>query len=600
MANHLQKTVSSAIRLKGVGLHSGQPADVVIAPAKENSGIVFERADVEPGTGIVQANWANVKTSPLTTILVNDLGVSVSSVEHLLAALAGCDVDNARISITGPEVPIMEGSAAPFVRAILGAGSRIQNSAKRVIRVLQAVEVSTEIASARLEPNDGLEIGFSIEFEDAAIGKQSKMLNMANGNFVRELADSRTFCRQADLDAMRKNGLALGGTLENIVVVDGEEVISPNGLRHNDEAVRHKMLDALGDLSLAGHSLRGRYIGRRGGHALTHNLLRALFANPQNYQIEELQQEKETSSLSELDSQGLVPERQPAPLEVEIFNQRLIKAVRSEPALSDAQQELRARMGWDMLVDFSTGFESSLSLGNYRPLSSAMGLLSRALGTAYEEMNEVGVGIASKRLEALANDSEFNRELPSGAATELKELSVAVSTFTMRFPKWLLYLEDAESGSEEIEITQEIISSLASISNTLNESEEVSRDVQVEFNRQVDELEENPQSELLAVGLLASTREILRELSDNAMISWRLYKEELAEKGASAKRVTIGEVNEIGKITPTELRKAGLWGCLGVTWDIMVFNGSGLLTLAAKFPEKFGWIKGVLSFFGIN
>ncbi|NBO20774.1 MAG: UDP-3-O-[3-hydroxymyristoyl] N-acetylglucosamine deacetylase, partial [Rhodobacteraceae bacterium] len=170
--------------------------------------------------------------------------------------------------------------------AFLRAGIAEQDAPLQVLRVLRAVEVREGEAVARLEPAASMEMQFSIDFADAAIGRQQKSLTLANGTFLRELSDSRTFCRQADVDAMRRAGLALGGTLENAVVVEGDRVLSPGGLRHRDEPVRHKMLDALGDLSLAGAPILGRYIGTRAGHALTNKLLRALFADPAAYRVE--------------------------------------------------------------------------------------------------------------------------------------------------------------------------------------------------------------------------------------------------------------------------------------------------------------------------
>jgi UDP-3-O-[3-hydroxymyristoyl] N-acetylglucosamine deacetylase len=218
-------------------------------------------------------------------VIENEAGVSVSTIEHVMAALAGFAVHNALIEIDGPEVPILDGSAVPFIEGFMAAGLDEQDQPVRAVRVLAPVEVREGDAVARLEPADMLEIDFRIDFEDAAIGVQARRLNMANGAFVRELSDSRTFCRQADVDAMRANGLALGGTLENAVVIDGDRVLSPGGLRHADEPVRHKMLDAVGDLALAGGPILGRYVGERAGHALTNRLLRALFAEPSAYEI---------------------------------------------------------------------------------------------------------------------------------------------------------------------------------------------------------------------------------------------------------------------------------------------------------------------------
>ncbi len=208
----------------------------------------------------------------------NGDGVEISTVEHIMAALAGLGIDNAVVAVDGPEVPILDGSAAPFVRGLLDAGIATQDGPTRALKILKPVSVDVNGAKARLDPADTLEINFHIDFADEAIGVQDKHLKMANGAFVRELSDCRTFCRKSDVDAMRENGLALGGTYDNAVVVDGDAVLSPGGLRHDDEPVRHKMLDALGDLYLAGAPILGRYTGEKAGHALTNKLLRKLFA----------------------------------------------------------------------------------------------------------------------------------------------------------------------------------------------------------------------------------------------------------------------------------------------------------------------------------
>ncbi len=274
----MQRTLKSEAIFTGVGLHSGQPVRMVVKPASADYGIWFRRSDVSSGDPMIAARWDAVVQSRLCTLVANASGNSVSTIEHVMAALAGCGIHNALIEIDGPEVPILDGSAAPFVATLLARGLQEQASPVRAIRILQPVEVREGEAFARLEPSEMMEIDFRIDFLDAAIGRQEKTLNMSNGAFVRELCDSRTFCRQADVDAMRANGLALGGNLENAVVFEGDRVLSPGGLRHADEPVRHKMLDALGDLALAGGPVLGRYIGHRAGHALTNRLLRAVFA----------------------------------------------------------------------------------------------------------------------------------------------------------------------------------------------------------------------------------------------------------------------------------------------------------------------------------
>jgi len=280
----VQTSIQSSVSFQGVGLHGGLPARLTIRPADADHGIIFRRIDVNGGASELPAWYNNVHQSPLCTRLENEDGVSLSTIEHVMAALVGCGIHNALIEVDGPEVPILDGSSAAFVRGILSRGLRFLERPVKALRILRPVSVARGEAWARLTSHEVLLIEFSIEFEDAAIGVQKKTLNMSNGSFVRELSNSRTFCRKSDVDTMRANGLALGGTLENAVVVDGTEVLSPGGLRHADEAVRHKMLDALGDLALAGAPILGHYQGMRAGHALTNDLLHALFSDPANYE----------------------------------------------------------------------------------------------------------------------------------------------------------------------------------------------------------------------------------------------------------------------------------------------------------------------------
>ncbi|TDK43207.1 UDP-3-O-acyl-N-acetylglucosamine deacetylase [Antarcticimicrobium luteum] len=276
----MQHTLRTSVTFKGVGLHSGEPATMVIRPAAAGYGIWFKRTDIAIGDALIPAIYDAAEHAPLCTLLVNAAGVSVSTVEHVMAALAGCGVHNALIEIDGPEIPILDGSAAPFVRGIMARGVQPQASPVLAYEVMHPVTVERDGARATLKPADRLKIEFHIDFVDAAIGQQSKMLDMDNGAFARELCDSRTFCRRADVERMHENGLGLGGTLENAVVVDGDVILTPGGLRHEDEAVRHKMLDALGDLALAGGPILGHYVGERAGHTLTNALLRELFSTP--------------------------------------------------------------------------------------------------------------------------------------------------------------------------------------------------------------------------------------------------------------------------------------------------------------------------------
>ncbi len=277
----MQTTLQSAIEFSGIGLHTGAPIAMRVCPAPAGHGIVFRRTDLPAAVADIPARWDTVVQTPLNTRIENESRVAVATVEHLMAALAGCGIHNALVRIDGPEVPVMDGSSRDFVKGLLKAGVRRLSAPLDVIEIRETVEVRRGDAIARLSPATSLQIDFSIDFEDTAIGAQSQRLDMANGTFLRELADCRTFCRLSDVDAMKAQGLALGGTFDNAVVVDGDQVLSPGGLRRDDEAVRHKMLDALGDLSTAGAPILGRYTGIRAGHALTNALLRELFDRPQ-------------------------------------------------------------------------------------------------------------------------------------------------------------------------------------------------------------------------------------------------------------------------------------------------------------------------------
>lgn len=281
----MQATLRTSVSFEGKGLHSGVQTRMTVHPAPIGHGIVFRRTDVIGRDTLIPAQFDLVEHKPLCTRMVNADGVDVMTVEHIMAALAGCGVRNALVDVSAAEIPIMDGCSATFVRSFVAAGITHQDAAQTAIEILRPVMIEENGAVAMLTPASSLEIDFKIEFTDDAIGSQSKHLNMANGTFVRELSDSRTFCRKSDIDMMQSNGLALGGSYDNAVVVDGEDVLTPGGLRHADEAVRHKMLDALGDLALAGQPILGRYTGVKAGHAMTNRLLRKLFANPDAYRI---------------------------------------------------------------------------------------------------------------------------------------------------------------------------------------------------------------------------------------------------------------------------------------------------------------------------
>jgi UDP-3-O-[3-hydroxymyristoyl] N-acetylglucosamine deacetylase len=281
----VQTTLATSVSVSGLGLHAGLPARVTLRPASAGAGLAFRRTDLRGVDPVVPALWDRVTDTRLSTRVSNDAGASVGTVEHLMAALAGTGVHNAVIDVDGPEVPIMDGSAAPWARAILQAGLRQLDAPLRALRVRRPVEVSSGGATARLEPALSLRIDFAIDFPAAAIGRQALALDLANGAFLRELCDARTFCLLQDVEGMRGTGRALGGSVANAVVVDGARVLNPGGLRRPDEFVRHKMLDALGDLATAGAPILGRYTGRRAGHGLTNLLLRELFSRPDAWEM---------------------------------------------------------------------------------------------------------------------------------------------------------------------------------------------------------------------------------------------------------------------------------------------------------------------------
>jgi UDP-3-O-[3-hydroxymyristoyl] N-acetylglucosamine deacetylase len=270
-------TVKQEIAFVGTGLHSGRPVRMVMRPAAAG-GVRFRRTDVTDRDNVIPARFDLVNDTRLNTRLSNAAGVSISTVEHVMAALAGTGVWNTIIDVDGPEAPIMDGSSSRFVQKIVSAGLRHLPGTMRAIRVLEPVRVDVGDAFAELSPAPFLSIDFEIDFSDAAIGRQARSLEMVNGVFVRELSDCRTFCRRSEVESLQAVGLALGGSLDNAVVVDGDRVINPEGLRRPDEFVRHKMLDALGDLALAGAPVLGAYRGVKAGHGVTNMLLRKLFA----------------------------------------------------------------------------------------------------------------------------------------------------------------------------------------------------------------------------------------------------------------------------------------------------------------------------------
>ena len=271
-----QQTLKAATTCRGIGLHCGKPVRMTIRPAPPDAGIVFRRIDAGAE---IRAVWTSTCESALSTVLSNGEGISIGTVEHLMAALAGSAIDNAVVELDGPEVPIMDGSAAPFVYLIERAGVTAQDTARRAIKILKPVSVSENGATAALLPDHGFSMSFEIDYDNPLIRRQDIMLSLEPGTFEAELAPARTFGLLDDLPRLQAAGLALGGSLDNAVVVSGNRVLNDGGLRYADEFVRHKLLDALGDLYLAGAPILGHFRGVRSGHALTRRLLLALFAD---------------------------------------------------------------------------------------------------------------------------------------------------------------------------------------------------------------------------------------------------------------------------------------------------------------------------------
>ena len=286
-----EHTLAGPAICAGVGLHTGERVRLSIRPAPAGSGIVFVRTDVKGCDNRVPVSGAAVVATRLGTVVANAAGVKVSTIEHLMAALSALGVDNAVIELDGPEVPIMDGSAQPFVELLDRAGFRRQERPQRYIEILEPVVVHDGDKSAALLPCERFEVFFEIEFASAAIGRQSVDLEVTEDSFRTELADCRTFGFVEEVEALRKAGLAIGGSLENAVVIEGDEVLNPEGLRRADEFVRHKALDAIGDLYVLGMPLLGRFEGRKAGHSLNNAVVRALLSRPEAWCVRSFERE---------------------------------------------------------------------------------------------------------------------------------------------------------------------------------------------------------------------------------------------------------------------------------------------------------------------
>ncbi len=273
-----QRTIRTAVRCSGVGLHSGSDVTMTLHPAGPDTGIRFRRTRVCGGPAEIAATWSNVVERPLSTVLANGDGIAVATVEHLMSALLGCGIDNVLVELDGEEVPAMDGSAAPFVAMVESVGHLEQAPPRRVLEILKPVAVCEPHRSVALLPSNGFEIDFEIEFENPVVARQSWSISVDHDTYKREVAEARTFGFLNEVGQLRSRGLALGGSLDNAIVVDDERVVNKGGLRFENEFVRHKVLDAIGDLYLLGGPMLGQFRGVRSGHALTLRLLQVLFS----------------------------------------------------------------------------------------------------------------------------------------------------------------------------------------------------------------------------------------------------------------------------------------------------------------------------------
>ena len=292
MPHNLQKTINEPIEFKGVGLHNGIKVNLCLRPAKINEGIKFKRIDVDNHRSIIEANYKNVSSAVLCTKIENSFGVSVSTIEHLMAAFYLEGIDNVLVEIDAPEVPIMDGSAFDFVEAIRTFGTKEQNQNKKFIKVLKKVELKEGSKFISIEPlaND-LIIDFEIIYQNPLIRTRRKEFRLSNADLT-SIYNSRTFCLYEDIDQIISKGLAKGGSLENAIVVKGNRILNENGLRNRHEFVEHKILDCLGDLMLSGHRIFGHIKTSQGGHQLTNVLLRKFLTDESNWEFDKLEEKQ--------------------------------------------------------------------------------------------------------------------------------------------------------------------------------------------------------------------------------------------------------------------------------------------------------------------
>ena len=280
-----QKTIKNEFSFSGICLHSGKQSKVTVKPAKENTGITFIRTDIKDKNNEIKALWFNVTSTTLSTTISNEEGISVSTIEHLMSALSGMHIDNAIIHIEGSEIPIMDGSSKPFVELIEKYGSKNLEEKRKIIKVNKEVVVTKDDSFVKITPYNQFSLDFEIVFDSHLINRQACHLQLINGNYKSDISSARTFGFEKDVNELRSNGFALGGSLENAVVVGENNILNKEGLRFGDEFVRHKILDSIGDLYLAGYPVQGYFSGKKSGHYLNNQLLRKLLSEESNYEI---------------------------------------------------------------------------------------------------------------------------------------------------------------------------------------------------------------------------------------------------------------------------------------------------------------------------
>ncbi len=282
-----QHTLRAPVACSGVGVHTGAIVSFRLMPADINTGILFVRTDLKNGARNIPALWDRVVDTKLCTVIGNGEGGLVATIEHLMAALRASGIDNATVEIDGPEVPVMDGSAAAFMTLIEEMGLAEQNAPRREIVVNKSIEVLGNNKSARLEPAPNAQFSFDISFKSKLIHKQHRDFTLSAAGFKADISRARTFGFFEEVEQLQKMGFARGGTLDNAIVIKDDKVMNEGGLRYDDEFVRHKLLDAVGDMALAGAPIRGRFIGNCSGHAMNNELLRAMFADPETWHLED-------------------------------------------------------------------------------------------------------------------------------------------------------------------------------------------------------------------------------------------------------------------------------------------------------------------------